>query len=131
VTPPSRIAIIKLLGCASVSSVLLLLWYFGRGSGFEGLAIATFALVGAPTTLLVAIDTSRVLRRNEHLSGWALTASRVPQLFLAIFSCVVAIAGIILAFAGTFTSPSWQLGCLAISFLALLYGMFNLHAARR
>jgi hypothetical protein len=130
VTQQSRIATIKLMGCVSVSLVLLLLWYFGRGSGFGGLAMAAFILVGAPATLLVAIDTGRVLRRREHLSGWSLSASRLPQIVLAVFSCGVAIAGIVLAFAGTFTSPLWQLVCLATSVLAFLYGLFNLRPAR-
>jgi hypothetical protein len=121
----------KLLSCSFISLLLLLLWYLGRGTGFEGLAIATFILVGVPTTLLVAIDTGRAFRRNEHLGKFSLIASRVPQILLGVFSCAVAAACMILAFLGTFSGPLWQFGCAVASVLAFLYGLSNLHAAKR
>jgi hypothetical protein len=129
-TPQSRTALFKLIGCSSVSLLLLLLWYLGRGTGFEGLAIATFILVGAPTTLLVAMDTGRVFTRNAHLGKLSLIASRVPQILLGTFACGVAVGGMILTFLGTFSSPLWQFGCAVASALAFLYGLSNLRAVR-
>jgi hypothetical protein len=125
------IAIIKLAACTVVSLVLFLLWHFGADSPFRGVALGILAIVGLPTTLLVAIDTGRILRENSQLGVAADVTLWLPQAFLGSLACFTGAAGLAMALSGLL--PDWwsRAYCIVISFLIFYYGQSQLRGLRK
>lgn len=116
------VALLRLAVSAAVAIALMLVWCLGSDSWFRPAALLSVVLVAAPVVLIAAINTGRVLRRR----GFARTApiaTRVSQLSLGGFSCLVAVGVVSKAILGT--APAWLVAawCPAASVGILLYGV--------
>jgi hypothetical protein len=105
-----RTAAIKVTACLAVAISLLLIWCFGGDAWFRPVAAVAFIVVGAPVTLLVSIDTGKVLRR-QRLGTAASIATRLPQLFLAAVAWITSAAGVVLSLLAPFPSLWHRLAC--------------------
>jgi len=121
------VAVAKLSVSTAVAIALLLVSCFGGDAWFRPVAAISLVVVVAPVTLLVAIDTGRVLRRRR-LSRAAAIATHLPQLFLGVIACVGAVGGLGLSLLGAFPTVMYRAGCALLSLGILMYGISLLRA---
>ena len=123
---PRGIALIKLGCCVVVSLALLFVWHSASDSPFRGVALGALIVVAAPTTLLVAIDTGRALRKDDYLGGATKVVSWLPQLFLGSLACFAGSAGLAFAIGGSLGNWWWRAYGIVMSFFLFYYGQSQL-----
>lgn len=115
------IAVRKLTACVAVALILLLVSIFGGDAWYRPIAMVVLVIVAGPVVLLVATDTSRVLRR-EKLSRAAAAATRIPELVLGALATVGGSGGLALTVFTDFSTEWWRLWGLVVSVGLLVYG---------
>ena len=122
-------AVGKLAATVAIAIVLLVLYRLWPDGPFAGLFAGVFGLVAGPILILVLIDTSRALRRQQ-LGRVARILAWTPQVFLGALACLAALAGLWLFVFGDHKSHLSRLWGSVVSLGLLSFGINLMRGSR-